>query len=78
MLCHISDFGARMNDQPRVPSPCVDRCCLDDHDVCLGCYRLMSEILRWSAMSDEERLAVIEKAHSRRDEARKKSHGIDQ
>ena len=31
-----------------VPSPCVRRCCLTDDDICLGCFRSLEEILRWS------------------------------
>lgn len=53
-----------MNDQgwsrDEVDSPCVRICVLHPVDrVCLGCYRTIDEISRWSAMSSEERGAVI-------------------
>ena len=34
--------------------------------VCLGCCRSLDEIARWSAMSDEERAAVMTQLPARR------------
>jgi uncharacterized protein len=28
-------------------SPCVRNCCLDQQDCCLGCGRLVQEIIEW-------------------------------
>lgn len=39
-------------------SPCVRNCCLDEHDVCLGCGRELQEILRWQSASNEDREAI--------------------
>lgn len=49
----------------RQPSPCVRKCCLDG-DQCLGCGRLMPEILEWAAVSDERQQQIILNASSRR------------
>lgn len=49
----------------RVPSPCVRNCCLDDDGVCMGCGRLLAEIVGWSGASDEERSAVLERSRRR-------------
>ena len=49
-----------------IQSPCVGNCCLDDEDICLGCFRSMDEILGWSASSDEERRAILNETVSRR------------
>ena len=49
---------------PRVPSPCVRNCCLED-GVCMGCGRLLAEIVGWSDASDEERMAVVERSRRR-------------
>ena len=49
-----------------VPSPCVRNCCLNEQDVCLGCYRTLEEILQWQASSDKEKLAVIDKCAERK------------
>ena len=48
-----------------VTSPCVDRCCLDDDDVCLGCGRHVREIIEWSSAGNERRLAIREAAAAR-------------
>ncbi|CAE6936215.1 MULTISPECIES: DUF1289 domain-containing protein [Pseudomonas] len=48
-----------MNIEKPVKSPCVHICALDDDDVCTGCQRSMSEIVRWSRMENEERRQVL-------------------
>ncbi|MCF5706726.1 DUF1289 domain-containing protein [Pseudomonas syringae] len=42
-----------------VRSPCVSICALDEDDVCTGCQRTVSEITRWSRMSNDERRVVL-------------------
>jgi len=39
-------------------SPCVRNCCLDEHDVCMGCGRELQEILRWQSASHEDREVI--------------------
>ncbi|MBR9865757.1 MAG: DUF1289 domain-containing protein [Oceanospirillales bacterium] len=39
-------------------SPCVRNCCLDNGDICMGCYRSLEEILAWHALTESERDAV--------------------
>jgi predicted Fe-S protein YdhL (DUF1289 family) len=48
-----------------VPSPCVRNCCLDERDVCLGCYRHIEEIIRWAGATDGEKLEVLERCRAR-------------
>lgn len=45
-------------------SPCVRKCCLDG-DECLGCGRMMSEILEWAAASDERQQQIKLQARER-------------
>ena len=52
----------------QIPSPCVRNCCLDEQDVCLGCGRSLDEIKVWSEAADAERLAILERAKTRRAE----------
>lgn len=47
-------------------SPCVRNCCLDENDVCLGCGRLLDEILRWRSVTDTERDEILVLAKNRR------------
>ncbi|MEZ5571729.1 MAG: DUF1289 domain-containing protein [Halioglobus sp.] len=49
--------------EPR--SPCISVCVLDEHDVCLGCYRSADEITDWSMSSNEEKREVLRRAYER-------------
>lgn len=48
-----------------IKSPCVSICCLDDNDICLGCFRSCDEICKWGAMSNDERKDVMQKVAER-------------
>lgn len=48
-----------MIQHQRVDSPCVGNCCLDDADVCLGCYRTLEEIKSWGMVDDEARINIL-------------------
>jgi uncharacterized protein len=47
-------------------SPCIKICTWDpESGLCLGCGRTLEEIGGWSAMTDAERRAVMEKLPDR-------------
>lgn len=48
-----------------VESPCVRNCCLDQEDICLGCFRHIDEITSWTSLSNENKKAVLERCKSR-------------
>lgn len=48
-----------------VASPCRRRCCLNEADRCLGCGRLLAEILEWGTASEERRLIISALAERR-------------
>ncbi len=48
--------------------PCMRNCCLNDEDICLGCFRSLGEITQWSETNDHERIIILEKARQRREE----------
>lgn len=48
-----------------VASPCRRQCCLDDRDMCLGCGRLLAEILEWGAADNARRRAICQNAQAR-------------
>jgi len=52
--------------QPAVKSPCVRNCCLDKHDICLGCHRSLTEICAWGQAGATERLKILGKAAQRK------------
>lgn len=47
-------------------SPCVRNCCLNEDDICLGCFRSIEEICGWIAAEEGEKLKVLERADLRR------------
>lgn len=55
-----------MTDDIRVPSPCVRNCCLNDDDVCLGCFRSLAEIRAWSQADDRARRQILQNVERRR------------
>lgn len=54
-----------MIQHQRVDSPCVGNCCLDDADVCLGCYRTLEEIKSWGMVDDEARINILKNVSQR-------------
>ncbi|PZO05708.1 MAG: DUF1289 domain-containing protein [Alphaproteobacteria bacterium] len=53
-----------------IPTPCVQVCVVDGaSSLCLGCFRTLSEIGGWSAMTDEQRAAVMDDLPLRRQKA---------
>lgn len=48
-----------------IKSPCVAVCALDEHDVCIGCYRTGDEITHWGTMDNNEKVAVLENVSER-------------
>ncbi|MBD9358857.1 DUF1289 domain-containing protein [Methylomonas albis] len=47
-------------------SPCVRNCCLNDDDICLGCYRSLDEIRMWSTADTQTRELFLQQAAERR------------
>lgn len=58
-------MSASERSAPRVGSPCVSICLLNEEDVCTGCFRTAGEITDWNALDDEARRAVIAATHDR-------------
>jgi predicted Fe-S protein YdhL (DUF1289 family) len=48
-------------------SPCVRNCCLDETDICLGCFRHLDEIVGWRNYSLNEKEQIIQLCQQRRD-----------
>lgn len=47
-------------------SPCIRNCCLDEGDICMGCFRSLTEIMQWREVNKEEKLAIISEARERK------------
>jgi len=49
-----------------IESPCIQDCCLNDKDICQGCFRLLDEITGWPYYDDAEKQAVLDQAAQRK------------
>jgi predicted Fe-S protein YdhL (DUF1289 family) len=54
---------------------------LNEADVCVGCFRSLEEITRWSIVDNEAKMQILTQVAIRRSQARLKpaagSHGAD-
>lgn len=58
-------------------SPCIKICAMDPATgLCSGCGRTLEEIARWSLMSDDERMRIMDKLPARRTKARLIASGV--
>lgn len=55
-----------MTQDITVSSPCVRNCCLDDDDVCVGCFRTVEEIVEWGEASEQRRGDILKIAEKRK------------
>lgn len=59
-LKNIWYLRVNMNISEEQPgSPCNRHCCLDDKDVCLGCFRHLDEILKWTDADRDTKMQII-------------------
>ena len=49
-----------------VPSPCVSNCCLDEEDICLGCFRHIDEITGWYSADTNKRMEILKNTEQRK------------
>ncbi|MBV1908857.1 MAG: DUF1289 domain-containing protein [Kangiellaceae bacterium] len=53
-----------------IRSPCISNCCLDQDDICLGCYRHIDEITGWHSADSTGKLKILENTKARRKQAK--------
>jgi len=53
-------------DPDFVASPCISECCLDENDVCLGCFRHVDEITGWHGASNQRRRDILANTEERK------------
>ncbi|MGB1263131.1 MAG: DUF1289 domain-containing protein [Cognaticolwellia sp.] len=52
-----------------VASPCVRNCCLNEQDICLGCYRHIDEIMAWRQLDNPAKADVLRQCQQRQQES---------
>ena len=56
------------SEMDEVKSPCIRHCCLDEADICLGCFRSLDEITGWWEADQATRQAIVLRAEQRREQ----------
>lgn len=56
-----------------INKPCIRRCCLNEEDVCLGCFRTFDDMLQWNKANSTEKMKMLQKAEQRKKEHNSKS-----
>lgn len=52
-------------EENTIPSPCIRNCCLNEDNICLGCFRSLDEICNWSNADRQLRLQILNNAGQR-------------
>lgn len=50
-----------------IEKPCIRECCLNEKEVCMGCFRTFSEMKVWRKVSVEEKRKILEAALRRKE-----------
>lgn len=66
MVENVKEAGSVAFEEEPVVSPCVRNCCLDNSDICMGCYRHLSEITAWQSMPNTSREDVLSLCQTRK------------
>ena len=54
-------------------SPCIRQCCLNENDICLGCYRTLDEITGWRDKSEQLQKQILVACQQRKAKAAKRA-----
>ncbi len=49
-----------------IESPCIGNCCLNEEDICLGCFRSLEEITSWTIVDHSTREKYMENTRQRK------------
>ena len=59
-------------NESTLASPCIRMCCLDNNDICLGCFRSLQEIINWSNADKQTRQCFLANANMRKQQYQQK------
>ncbi len=51
-----------------INKPCIKKCCLNEDDVCLGCFRTFEDMRQWHKANIEEKTQMLKVAQGRKKE----------
>ncbi len=50
---------------PTIQKPCIRKCCLNDKDICMGCFRSFEDMKIWRSATADEKLEILRRAKLR-------------
>lgn len=62
----------------KVESPCINNCCLDDSDICMGCCRTLDEIKSWTSLTEQQKNVVLKLCYLRQKERKNNMNSFNQ
>jgi|TARA_B100000767_G_C19614633_1_gene471360 predicted Fe-S protein YdhL (DUF1289 family) len=48
-----------------IESPCSRNCCLNQENICLGCFRHIDEIIAWQGFSEQDKKQIMSACQQR-------------
>jgi len=60
------DHLLNQSQEPLITSPCISNCCLDDSDICMGCFRHIDEITGWHSADNQRRKEILNNTQNRK------------
>ena len=55
-----------MREMSTIEKPCIRKCCLNEKDVCMGCYRTLDDMRVWHKVTTSEKKNMLMLAEKRR------------
>ena len=55
-----------------IDKPCIRRCCLNEEEICLGCFRSFDDMCKWNKASREEKQQMLTVAEQRKRDYKQK------
>ena len=52
-------MSVNRDQDPAIQSPCIRQCCLDAEDICVGCFRTITEIMDWQKSTQTQKREVL-------------------
>lgn len=49
-----------------IHKPCIRQCCLNEDDICMGCFRTLDDMRVWHSSTDEEKHHMLKTASIRK------------
>jgi len=65
MLTQINSL-LQKHQNTSIESPCIRQCCLNNDDICLGCFRALDDITQWAYYSNPEKQHALDCAAQRK------------